>query len=126
MLMHRRRQGSWLQVMKPDEHPDEYPEETQVAHGETGTVSLVLGVAAVAMYGSPFLFFLPSWIRFLPLYLTVPMGICAIVFGACVLYRMRGDEKADRRRARAGFALGTVPLAVPIVLLVWLEWALQR
>ncbi|WP_329181995.1 hypothetical protein OG754_39810 (plasmid) [Streptomyces decoyicus] len=107
--------------------PDERAEETQVSHQETGTTSLVLGVAAVAMYGSPLLlFFLPPLIRYFPVYLTVPTGICAIVFGASVLYRMRGDERADRRRARAGIALGTVTLAVPVTLLVALELALQR
>ncbi|MFI0716368.1 hypothetical protein ACH4SK_38380 [Streptomyces inhibens] len=104
----------------------EHPEEAQVGRGETGTVSLVLGVTAVAMYGSPLLFFLPPWIRSLPLYLTVPLGICAIVFGVSVLYGMRGDEGADRRPARAGVALGTVALAVPIAVLVWLSWALHR
>ncbi|MEJ8653602.1 hypothetical protein WKI65_37560 [Streptomyces sp. MS1.AVA.3] len=106
--------------------PDESAEGAQVSYRETGAVSLALGVAAVAMYGSPFLFFLHPWIRTFPLYFTVPLGICAIVFGACVLYRMRGDEGADRRRARAGVALGTVALAVPVALLVWLEWSLQR
>ncbi|MEU8780447.1 hypothetical protein [Streptomyces sp. NPDC048637] len=106
--------------------PDQPVEEAQVSHGETGVVSLALGVAAVAMYGSPFLSFLPPLIRNFPLYLTLPLGICAIVFGACTLHRMRGDEGADRRRARAGVALGTVTVAVPIILVVWLEWALQR
>ncbi|MEU9116429.1 hypothetical protein AB0D04_32940 [Streptomyces sp. NPDC048483] len=108
--------------MKPDEHH----EEAQVSHRETGTASLALGVAAVAMYGSPVLLFLPPWIRFIPVYLTVPLGICAIVFGVSVLHGMRHDEGADRRRARTGIALGTVALAVPIALLVWLSWALHR
>ncbi|WP_405844902.1 DUF4190 domain-containing protein [Streptomyces platensis] len=109
--------------MKPDEHA----EESQVSHQETGTTSLVLGVGAVAMYGSPLLlFFLPPLIRGFPVYLTVSTGICAIVFGAGVLYRMRGDERADRRRAWAGIVLGTVTLAVPITWMVWLELALQR
>ncbi|MGW7247189.1 hypothetical protein [Streptomyces decoyicus] len=106
--------------------PIEHVEEARVSHGETGTVSLALGVAAVAMYGSPLLTFLPPLVRYLPVYLTVPLGICAIVFGGCVLYRMRGDERADRRRARAGIVLGTVTLAFPLILVVWLELALQR
>ncbi|MEU5241629.1 hypothetical protein ACH4UR_35555 [Streptomyces lydicus] len=108
-------------VMKPHEHP----EDTQVSR-ETGTGSLALGVAAVAVYGSPVLAFLPRWIRFVPVYLGVPLGICAIVLGVGVLWGMRGDEGADRRRARAGVALGTVAIAVPIALLVWLSWALHR
>ncbi len=102
----------------------ERPEEAQVGRGDTGMVSLVLGSAALALYGSPFLHFLPPWIRYIPVYLTVPLGICAIVFGFTGLYRMRGDEGANRRRARAGVALGTVALAVPVILVVWLSWAL--
>lgn len=89
-------------------------------------VSLVLGSAAIALYGSPFLHFLPPWIRLIPVYLTVPLGICAIVFGSAVLYRMRSDEGANRRRARAGVALGTVAIAIPVIVVVWLEWSLQR
>ncbi|MCZ1011810.1 hypothetical protein [Streptomyces lydicus] len=50
--------------MKTDEHIEERTEETQVSHEAMGTVSLVPGVAAVAMYGSPFLYFLPSLIWF--------------------------------------------------------------
>lgn len=107
--------------MRPDEHLD----KAQVGRG-TGTSSLVLGVAAVAVYGSPFLVFLPPWIRTPPVYLGVPLGICAIVFGVSVLWGMRHDKGADRRRAWAGVALGTVALAVPIALLVWLSWALHR
>lgn len=105
--------------------PGEYPEQALVRR-ETGTGSLALGAAAVAVYASPALVFLPSLIRFFSVYLGVPLGICAIVFGVSVLWGMRGDEGADRRRARAGVALGTVALAVPIVLLVWLSWALDR
>ncbi|MFI9046074.1 hypothetical protein [Streptomyces sp. NPDC053427] len=106
---------------------DEHPQEAQVMHEETGMVSLALGAAAVAMYGSPFfLFFLPPLIRGIPLYLTVPLGICAIVFGVGTLYRMRGSRGASRRRAQAGIALGTVTLVVPISLLVWLSWSLDR
>lgn len=74
--------------------------------------------------GVPFLHFLPPSIRYVPVYLTVPLGICAIVFGFTVLYRMRGDEGANRRRARVGVALGAVALAVPVILVVWLSWAL--
>ncbi|MGW3009499.1 hypothetical protein ACWC9R_11765 [Streptomyces sp. NPDC001219] len=103
---------------------DERPEEAQVGPEETGMASLVMGSAAIALYGSPFLRFLPPWLRYIPVYLTVPLGICAIVFGCTVLYRMRGDEGANRRRARAGVALGTVALAVPVILVVWLSWAL--
>ncbi|MFE3884879.1 hypothetical protein ACFXPQ_18550 [Streptomyces lydicus] len=43
-----------------DEHIEERTEETQVSHEATGTVSLARGVAAVAMYGTPFLYFLFS------------------------------------------------------------------
>ncbi|WJY36158.1 hypothetical protein QT196_02145 [Streptomyces sp. P9-2B-2] len=105
---------------------DERPEEAQVGHGDSGMVSLVLGSAALALYGSPLLHFLPPWVRYLPVYLTVPLGICAMVFGFTVLHRMRGDQGANRRRARAGVALGTVALAIPVIVVVWLEWSLQR
>ncbi|MFG2095554.1 DUF4190 domain-containing protein [Streptomyces sp. NPDC048612] len=105
---------------------DECPEEAPAGRAETGMVSLVMGSAAIALYGSPFLHFLPPWLRYFPVYLTVPLGICAIVFGFTVLYRMRGDEGANRGRARAGVALGTVALAVPVTLVVWLSWTLQR
>lgn len=120
--MQRRLLAAYPQAMKPTEHV----EEAQVTRRAAGTVSLVLGVAAVAMNGSLFLTFLPPLIRNFPVYLTVPLGICAIVFGSCDLYGMRGDEGADRRRARAGIVLGTVPLALLLIVVVWLELALQR
>ncbi|MEU9483050.1 hypothetical protein AB0D83_05180 [Streptomyces decoyicus] len=104
---------------------DQFPDEA-VRRRETGRVSLALGVAAVAMYGCPLLSFLPPWIRLIPMYLILPLGVCAIVFGGVDLFAMRGTEGADRRLARAGVALGTISLAVPIVLLVWLEWSLSR
>ncbi|MEN2420546.1 hypothetical protein AABB02_20925 [Streptomyces rimosus] len=105
--------------------PDDQPEEVQGSR-ETGRGALALGVSSVAVYGTPALVFLPLWIRFFPVYLGVPLGICAIVFGVSVLWGMRGDKGADRRRARAGVALGTLALAVPIAGLVWLSWALHH
>ncbi|WP_330239965.1 hypothetical protein [Streptomyces sp. NBC_00525] len=102
--------------MNPDAHVD----EAEVGR-ESGTSSLVLGVAAVTAYGSPFLTFLPPLIRSIPVYLGMPLGICAIVFGVSALWGMRHDKEADRRRAWAGIALGTVAFTAPIALLGWLS-----
>ncbi|NSC19980.1 hypothetical protein FM076_01640 [Streptomyces albus subsp. chlorinus] len=86
------------------------------------------------MYGSPLLpAALPPWLRFFPLYLTVPAGVFAVVSGAFALRDARHtravpdaphEPGTDRRRARTGIALGAVALAVPLVLLVWAGWAL--
>lgn len=59
--------------------------------GRTGTCSLLLGVGAVAMFGCPWLpSAVSSWIRIFPVYLIVPVGICAVVSGVGALRDMRG------------------------------------
>ncbi len=77
------------------------------------------------MFGCPWL---PSafsfWIRFFPVYLIVPVGICAIVSGVGALRAMRGEAAADRRCALAGTALGSVAVAVPAALVAWLCWVI--
>ncbi|MFD9483687.1 hypothetical protein ACFWBX_06710 [Streptomyces sp. NPDC059991] len=93
----------------------------------TGTASMVLGMVAVALFGCPWLpGSVPSQLRYLPLYLTVPLGICAIVHGIGDLHHLRGEAGADRRRARAGVALGLVAVAVPPALVVWACVALSE
>lgn len=91
-----------------------------------GAWSLTLGILAVAMFGCPWL---PNgvsyWIRFFPVYLIVPVGICAIVSGVGALRAMRGDGTADRRRARAGVVLGSVAVVVPAGVVVWACWVLS-
>ncbi|MBH5335859.1 hypothetical protein IHE55_14110 [Streptomyces pactum] len=66
------------------------------------------------------------WIRFLPVYFVVPTAIGAVVSGAFALRRMRGDEGADHRRARAGLTLGTVVLVASLAVLLWAYWALNQ
>lgn len=102
--------------------------ESQVTapQGRTGTCSLLLGVGALAMFGCPWL---PSavspWIRFFPVYLIVPVGICAVVSGVGVLRDMRGEERTDSHRARAGIALGSVAIIVPVAVVAWACWVLS-
>ncbi|WP_285441185.1 MULTISPECIES: hypothetical protein [unclassified Streptomyces] len=38
---------------------------------------------------------------------------------------MRGEGAADRRRARAGIALGSVAVVVPVAVAVWAYWTLS-
>ncbi|WP_405443607.1 hypothetical protein OG373_39025 [Streptomyces avidinii] len=93
----------------------------------SGWVPLVLGAAAVAMIGCPFLpDGLPAWLRFAPVYFVIPVGILAVVFGLLDLRHMRGpqdDGGAARRRARTGAVLGTVATMLPLVV-VWFASAL--
>ncbi|MFF8813700.1 hypothetical protein [Streptomyces pactum] len=92
-----------------------------------GTTSLVLGVLAVAMFSCPWLpEFVSLWLRFLPVYFVVPTAIGAVVSGSFALRRMRDDEGADRRRARAGLTLGTVVLVASLAVLVWAYWVLNQ
>ena len=109
------------QVLDPDELDTEPAYRTA-----DGSMSLFLGAAAVAMIGCPWL---PetvwNWLRFFPLYLVVPTGICAVVSGAGALRDMRGVEGADRRRARAGLTLGTVAVVVPLAVIVWALWVMR-
>ncbi|MFI8342224.1 hypothetical protein ACIF8W_19465 [Streptomyces sp. NPDC085639] len=88
----------------------------------SGLVPLVLGAAAVAMIGCPFLpEGLPAWLRFGPVHLVLPVAILAVVLGLLDLRHLRGpqeDEGVARRRARLGVALGTVATALPLAL-VW-------
>ncbi|MFJ9850480.1 hypothetical protein [Streptomyces sp. NPDC101150] len=93
----------------------------------TGTTSLVVGALGVAMTGCPWLpTFVSHWIRFFPVYFILPFGIWAVVSGIGALRGMRGDEGADRRRARAGVTLGTVAILVPVAAFIWAYWALSR
>lgn len=86
-----------------------------------GFGSLLLGVSATALLCCPWL---PSavaqWIRFLPLYFTVPVGICAIISGVGTLHALWEDETADRRYAWAGVAFGSVGVGVPAAFVVWM------
>ncbi|MFI1170575.1 hypothetical protein [Streptomyces melanogenes] len=89
----------------------------------TGTPSMVMGTVALAFFGCPWLpDAIPAQIRHFPLYLTVPLGIAAIVYGTGDLRHLRGEEGVDRRRARAGVALGMTAVAVPLAFIVW-AWA---
>ncbi|MFD7337483.1 hypothetical protein ACFV98_15940 [Streptomyces violascens] len=81
-----------------------------------GSVSLALGVLAVALFGSPWLpTALPPAVRYFPLYLTVPVGICAIVDGINSLLPVRGLDGVPRWRARTGIALGALAVTIPVV-----------
>ena len=92
-----------------------------------GTTSLVLGAVAVAMMVCPLLPApVPMWVRLLPVYFIVPVGISAVVSGTVALRGMRGWEGADRFRARAGVALGTAVVVIPLVVIVWGIWALNQ
>ena len=86
----------------------------------TGTASLLLGALGVAMLGCPWL---PSavspWTRFFPVYLIVPVGICAVVSGVGALRDMRGEVAVDRWRAWVGTGLGAVAIVVPVGVVVW-------
>ncbi|MFE0191510.1 hypothetical protein [Streptomyces sp. NPDC058989] len=93
--------------------------QAPVSAGRNGTCSLLLAVAATVMLGCPWLpSAVPNWIRFFPVYLVVPLGICAVVSGLGALRDMRGQIAAARGRARTGVALGSVAIAVPTVTVV--------
>ncbi|KOU83550.1 hypothetical protein ADK94_20390 [Streptomyces sp. XY593] len=81
-----------------------------------GTGSLALGVLAVVAFGCPFLpeALLPL-VRFLPLYLVIPLGICAVVWGGPDLWRARRGERPAPVRARIGVLLGTLAVLGPLV-----------
>ncbi|WP_392674596.1 hypothetical protein [Streptomyces sp. LN785] len=105
------------------------PEEPEVtvAQGRSGTCSLLLGLLAVAMIGCPLLpAAIAPWIRYFPVYLVVPLGICAVVSGVGALRDMREQEEPDRRRALAGIVLGSVAVTVPVAVLAWSWWALSN
>ncbi|MGW0909431.1 hypothetical protein [Streptomyces sp. NPDC002853] len=92
-----------------------------------GTASLVLGAVAAAMMVCPLLLVpIPTWIRLLPLYLLLPVGLSAIVTGTVALRRMRDHEGADRYRARAGVTLGTAAILIPLTVITWAIWALSQ
>ncbi|MET9638225.1 MULTISPECIES: hypothetical protein [Streptomyces] len=83
-----------------------------------GTGSLVLGVLAAAAFGCPFLpEALPPLVRYFPLYLVLPLGICAVVWGLPDLWRAWGTEDSSPVRARTGVLLGALAVLAP---LVWL------
>ncbi|MFJ6754594.1 MULTISPECIES: hypothetical protein [unclassified Streptomyces] len=84
----------------------------------TGTGSLLLGIVGVATTGCPFLpEALPPLMRFFPLYLTLPLGICAVVWGLPDVWRSRREGVPGPVRARYGVLLGAVAIAVPLVFL---------
>ncbi|WP_405420208.1 hypothetical protein [Streptomyces erythrochromogenes] len=96
--------------------PEQQQEEPY--HGSSGTGSLVLGAIAVGVFGCPFLpEALPPVVRYLPLYLVLPLGICAVVWGLPDLWRAWGTEYSSPVRARIGVLLGTLAILAP---LVWL------
>ncbi|MEU6868058.1 hypothetical protein ABZ924_33310 [Streptomyces sp. NPDC046876] len=102
----------------PSGHEDEY---LPGPRARTGTFSLSAGALAVAMGGCPSLptAVFPLWLRYFPLYLIVPMGICALVSGVGALRDNRGRPDPARGRARAGIALGAVAVIVPVGFVVW-------
>ncbi|MFE5806736.1 hypothetical protein [Streptomyces sp. NPDC056491] len=103
------------------------PSEEEALPQVTGTWSLVLGSVAVASTGCPLLpESVPNLLRFLPLYLVLPLGVWAVVSGGIALRRVRGDESAGRTRARAGITLGTVAVVTVMGALVWAVWALRN
>ncbi|MEU6311949.1 hypothetical protein [Streptomyces sp. NPDC047014] len=86
----------------------------------TGALALLLGILAVAMGACPWLpESFPPGVRFFPLYLVVPVGICAVVAGFGALRDLRRVPEAGRGRARAAIALGAVAVVVPVGLAVW-------
>ncbi|MEU9164502.1 hypothetical protein AB0D29_30050 [Streptomyces sp. NPDC048424] len=89
----------------------------------TGRGSLLLGIAAVGSIGCPFLpEAVPSLIRFVPLYLVLPLGICAIVWGLPDLWRSRRDGVPAPAGARIGVPLGAVALVMVAAVLVWVTF----
>lgn len=97
--------------MRPDQHG---PARV------TGVASLLLGLGAVAMGGFPWLpEAIPPMVRYFPLYLIVPVGICAVVAGVRVLRLKDRAGTTARRRARAGTALGAVAVVVPVAVVLW-------
>ncbi|GAA3113835.1 hypothetical protein GCM10010449_40050 [Streptomyces rectiviolaceus] len=102
-------------------------EQVAARQQSEGTTSLVLSAVAAAMMVCPLLPVpVPKWILFLPVYFTVPVGISAVISGIGALRRMRGQEEADRFRARAGVALGTAVVMIPLTVIVWTIWAMSQ
>ncbi|MFB7180256.1 hypothetical protein ACFCYI_21465 [Streptomyces sp. NPDC056257] len=92
----------------------------------TGMGSLLLGIAAVGAIGCPFLpEAVPPPIRVVPLYLVLPLGICAIVWGLPDLWRARRDGIQAPAGARIGVPLGAVALVIVAVALVWFAFFLD-
>ncbi|THA87123.1 hypothetical protein E6U81_02795 [Streptomyces sp. A0592] len=54
-------------------------------------------------------------VRYLPLYLVLPLGICAVVWGLPDLWRAWGTEDSSPIRARTGVLLGTLAILAPLV-----------
>ncbi|MER6200130.1 hypothetical protein ABT234_22510 [Streptomyces sp. NPDC001586] len=92
----------------------------------TGRGSLLLGIAAVGALGCPLLpEAVPPPIRFVPLYLVLPLAICAIVWGLPDLWRSRRDGVPAPAGARIGVPLGAVALVVVAVALAWFAFFLD-
>ncbi|WP_404962224.1 hypothetical protein [Streptomyces sp. 147326] len=107
--------SSTKQAVEPADQADEADEAQPQS---TGTGSLLLGIAGVVTFGCPFLpEALPPLMRYFPLYLTLPLGICAVVWGLPDVWRSRREGVPGPVRARVGVSLGTVAIAVPLVLL---------
>ncbi|WP_330334546.1 hypothetical protein OHS33_35515 [Streptomyces sp. NBC_00536] len=97
----------------------EHPADPQ----DTGTGSLLLGIAALGAIGCPFLpERLPTWIRFVPCYFVLPLGICALVWGLPTVWRTRSRGTSSPVRARMGVSLGTVVIVAAVVPLAWYFW----
>ncbi|MGN5631024.1 hypothetical protein [Streptomyces sp. AC154] len=113
--------------MSSDEQIAGSSEQVAAQQESTGTTALVLGAAAVSMVACPFLPPpVPIWVRFLPVYFVVPVGISAVVSGIITLRRLRGREGADRFRARAGVVLGAAAVLIPLTVIVWGIWELNQ
>lgn len=85
----------------------------------------MLGTAAVTMMICPLLAApFPMSARFLPLYFIVPAGTGAAITSLVVLRRMQGRKEVDPFRERAGVALGTMAIVLPLAVMIWAIWAL--
>ncbi|MEU7730873.1 hypothetical protein AB0B78_37580 [Streptomyces sp. NPDC040724] len=106
--------SSTQQAAEPADQAD------QAEPQSTGTGSLLLGIAGVATIGCPLLpEALPPLMRFFPLYLMLPLGICAIVWGLPDVWRSRRGGVPCPVRARVGVSLGAVAIAVPLLFLLF-------
>ncbi|GHC69005.1 hypothetical protein [Streptomyces flavofungini] len=59
-------------------------------------------------------------------YLLGPAAIGAVITGLVAQRGMRSREGADPFRARMGVALGTTAVVLPLILLIWVIWALSQ
>ncbi|MEU5421694.1 hypothetical protein ACH4UT_32535 [Streptomyces sp. NPDC020799] len=111
--------------MSSTQHID--PSEDDTLPQLTGTWSLVLGTLAATAIGCPLLpDAVPNQFRYLPICVTLPLGLWAVLSGSIALRRMRGDQAAGRHRARAGITLGTVAVVTAAAAIVFACWTLRH